>query len=70
MSLLALIGASVHAAPTAAAAAPAEKYRIFVFTSGAPGFAEKGLKVIRDLGKANGFGVQSNADPAMFTAEN
>jgi len=70
MGLLALIGSSVLAAPTAASAAPAEKYRIFVFTSGAPGYAEKGIKVIRDLGKANGFGVQSNADPGMFTAEN
>jgi hypothetical protein len=47
MGLLALIGSSVLAAPTAASAAPAEKYRIFVFTSGAPGYAEKGIKVIR-----------------------
>ena len=50
-----------------ALAAPAEKYRVFVFTNGAPAFAEKGVKAIRDLGKANGFGVQSNGDPGMFT---
>jgi hypothetical protein len=33
MSLQALIGSSALAAPTAASAAPAEKYRIFVFVN-------------------------------------
>ena len=70
VSLLALIGSSVLAAPPAASAAPTEKYRVLVFTAGAPSFAEKGVKAIKDLGKANGFAVQSNGDPAMFTAEN
>ena len=69
VSVMALI-ASLVAAPAAALAAPVEKYRVFVFTSGAPAYAEKGVKAIKDLGKANGFGVQSNADPAMFTPEN
>ena len=50
-----------------AQAAPAEKYRVFVFTNGAPAYAQKGVKAIRDLGKANGFGVQSNGDAGLFT---
>ena len=41
---------------------------MLVYTGGAPAFAEKGVKAIKDLGRANGFGVQSNADPAMFNA--
>jgi PKD repeat protein/type 1 glutamine amidotransferase len=74
-SLLGLIGSSLFAASTFAAsvawAAPAEKYRIFVFTSGAPNFAKvSAFQVIRQLGMANGFGVQTNGDPASFTAEN
>ena len=68
VSVLALIG-SLLATPLAASAAPAEKYRIFVFTSGAPALSQRAVKLIRDLGKANGFGVQSNADPALFNAE-
>jgi PKD repeat protein/type 1 glutamine amidotransferase len=71
VSLLTLIGSSLLASLTVASAAPAEKYRIFVFTSGAPNFAKgAAIQVIRDLGKANGFGVQTNGDPASFTAEN
>ena len=72
VGLLGLIGSSLFAAlSTAASAAPAEKYRIFVFTSGAPNFAKvAAVQAIRDLGMANGFGVQSNGDPASFTAEN
>ena len=66
LGLLALLGSL--AAPSIALSAPAEKYRVFVFTGGAPAYADKGVKAIRDLGKANGFGVQSNADPGMFTA--
>ena len=66
LGLLALIGSL--AAPPIALSAPAEKYRVFVFTGGAPAYADKGVKAIKDLGKANGFGVQSNADPGMFTA--
>ena len=65
LGLVALLGSL--AAPAAALAAPAEKYRVFVFTNGAPAFAEKGVKAIKDLGKANGFGVQSNGDPGLFT---
>ena len=71
VSLLGLIGSSLLASSTAASAAPAEKYRIFVFTSGAPNFAKvSAVQVIRQLGMANGFGVQTNGDPASFTAEN
>ncbi len=66
LGLLALFGSL--AAPPIALSAPAEKYRVFVFTGGAPAYADKGVKAIKDLGKANGFGVQSNADPGMFTA--
>ena len=65
LGLLALVGSLI--APAVALAAPAEKYRVFVFTNGAPAYAQKGVKAIRDLGKANGFGVQSNGDPALFT---
>jgi PKD repeat protein/type 1 glutamine amidotransferase len=71
VSLLGLIGSSLFVASTAASAPPAEKYRIFVFTSGAPNFARvAAVQAIRDIGMANGFGVQSNGDPASFTAEN
>ena len=73
VSLLALIGSSLLASLSlsVASAAPAEKYRIFVFTSGAPNFAKvSAVQAIRELGMANGFGVQSNGDPASFTAEN
>ena len=65
LGLLALVGSLM--APAVAQAAPAEKYRVFVFTSGAPAYAQKGVKAIRDLGKANGFGVQSNGDAGLFT---
>ena len=41
-----------------------EKYRVYVFTAGAPA-SPKGVKAIRDLGKANGFGVQSNGDSGL-----
>src|SRR5688572_27577838 len=67
VSLVALI-ASLLAMPGTALAAPVERYRILVFTNGAPAHATKAVRVIRDLGKANGFGVQSNADPELFTA--
>jgi PKD repeat protein/type 1 glutamine amidotransferase len=65
LGLLALVGSL--AAPPIALSAPVEKYRVFVFTNGAPAYAEKGVKAIKDLGKANGFGVQSNADAGLFT---
>ena len=73
VSLLGLIGSSLLASLSlsVASAAPAEKYRIFVFTSGAPNFAKvSAVQAIREFGMANGFGVQSNGDPASFTAEN
>ena len=70
--LLSLVALAASIAPSAAVAAPGqEMYRVFVFTAGAStNTAQAAVRTIRDLGLANGFGVQANGDPASFTAEN
>ncbi|HSK51322.1 MAG TPA: ThuA domain-containing protein [Clostridia bacterium] len=72
-SLVALVGSVLFAPVTALAAPPTDKpeYRIFVFTRGAPtAYASAAVKTIKEIGKAEGFTVQSNGDPTQFTAEN
>ncbi|HET6685370.1 MAG TPA: ThuA domain-containing protein, partial [Jiangellaceae bacterium] len=57
----------------AIAAQPEDKpeYRVYVFTRGAPTtLATAAVKAVKDLGKDNGFTVQSNGDPTQFTEEN
>jgi cytochrome c len=71
-SFVALVG-SVLFAPAAIAAQPEDKpeYRVYVFTRGAPTtLAAAAVKAVKDLGKDNGFTVQSNGDPTQFTEEN
>ena len=71
-SFVALVG-SVLFAPAALAAPPEDKpeYRVYVFTRGAPtALSNAAVKAVKDLGKANGFTVQSNGDPTQFTEEN
>ena len=71
-SFVALVG-SVLFVP-AALAAPSDdrpQYRVYVFTRGAPTtLSNAAVNAIKDLGKANGFTVQSNGDPTQFTEEN
>ena len=71
-SFVALVG-SVLFAPAVLAAPPDDKpeYRVYVFTRGAPtSLSTAAVKAVKDLGKANGFTVQSNGDPTQFTEEN
>ena len=69
LSLAALVLGMLPA--TASAALGQEKYRVYVFTAGTPAASTNAaVKAIRDLGKANGFGVQANGDPTSFTEEN
>ena len=71
-SFVALVG-SVLFVPAALAAPPDDKpeYRVYVFTRGAPtSLSTAAVKAVKDLGKANGFTVQSNGDPTSFTEEN
>jgi cytochrome c len=71
-SFVALVG-SVLFVPVALAAPPDDKpeYRVYVFTRGAPtSLSTAAVKAVKDLGKANGFTVQSNGDPTQFTEEN
>jgi PKD repeat protein/type 1 glutamine amidotransferase len=56
---------------TTFAALGQEKFRVYVFTAGnSPASTSAAVKAIRDLGKARGFGVQTNGDPTSFTEEN
>ena len=71
-SFVALVG-SVLFVPAALAAPPDDRpqYRVYVFTRGAPtSLSNAAVNAIKDLGKANGFTVQSNGDPTQFTEEN
>ena len=71
-SFVALVG-SVLFVPVALAAPADDKpeYRVYVFTRGAPtSLSTAAVKAVKDLGKANGFTVQSNGDPTQFTEEN
>ena len=71
-SFVALVG-SVLFVPAALAAPPDDRpqYRVYVFTRGAPTtLSNAAVNAIKDLGKVNGFTVQSNGDPTQFTEEN
>lgn len=61
---------TVHPAVAVPTPAPAETFRVLVFTRHV-GFAHAsipiGVEAVRALGRATGFGVDTTADPARFT---
>ncbi len=70
LTLLCLVALALGVLPPAAAAAPAETFRVYIFTGGGNPSAQNGVvQAIRAYGQQNGFGVQSNGDPATFNAE-